>query len=133
MAVGKRGRSPLKDLVLGSIATKLIGKLTHVPLWVVGGRPRAGKVLVGFDGSEGAMAAVDYVGSMLGGSDAEICLVHVGRVLDIYRETYEVIFNSEETQKWLDEAKVQNLVGHGKSEGATRGCGNCGESRESQG
>jgi nucleotide-binding universal stress UspA family protein len=107
VVVGKRGRSALKDLMLGSIATKLIGRLTHVPLWMVGGRPRPGKALVGFDGSEGAMAAVEYAAKMLAGSGSEIHLVHIGRSPDIYRETYEVIFNSEESRKWLDEAKLQ--------------------------
>ncbi len=77
--VGRKGMSNLKDLVLGSIATKLIGKISFVPILVVGKKPSSGSVLLGLDGSENAMRTVDYVGSLLGGSDFDAGLIHVIR------------------------------------------------------
>ncbi|UCG11934.1 MAG: universal stress protein, partial [Deltaproteobacteria bacterium] len=65
VVVGRWGMSLLKDFLWGSIADKLLGRLTHVPLCVVGGTPHVGKILVGLDASEGAMRAVDYVGTMV--------------------------------------------------------------------
>jgi nucleotide-binding universal stress UspA family protein len=77
--VGRKGMSNLKDLVLGSIATKLIEKISSVPILVVGKNPQTGSVLLALDGSDNATRAVDYVGKILGGSDYEARLIHVIR------------------------------------------------------
>jgi len=77
--VGKKGMSNLKDLVLGSIATKLIERISFVPILVVGKNPRIGSVLLTLDGSDNATRAVDYVGKVLGDSDYEARLIHVIR------------------------------------------------------
>jgi nucleotide-binding universal stress UspA family protein len=77
--VGRKGMSKLKDLVLGSVATKLIEKLGFVTLMVVGRNPEAGKFLLALDGSEGSMRTVHYVGKTLGGSGLQITLLHVVR------------------------------------------------------
>ncbi|MBW2576266.1 MAG: universal stress protein [Deltaproteobacteria bacterium] len=55
VVVGRWGMSQLKDFLSGSIANKLIGRLINVPLCVVGGIPKIGKILVAIDASEGAM------------------------------------------------------------------------------
>ncbi len=78
VVAGRKGLSKLKDLVLGSIAQKLVEKVSHVPIWVVGGN-QARKILLALDASEGAMKGVDYVGAMLGGSDYDVALLHVIR------------------------------------------------------
>jgi nucleotide-binding universal stress UspA family protein len=80
VVVGRRGLSELKDFVLGSIATKLVEKLAHVPIWIIGAGQQRGKFLVSMDASEGAMLAVDCVARMLGGSPQfEVTLFHVVR------------------------------------------------------
>jgi nucleotide-binding universal stress UspA family protein len=79
VAVGRRGASKLKDLVLGSTTTKLLERVNFASLLIVGKNPKVGKVLLGLDGSENAMRAVDYVGQMLGGSGFEVLLLHVIR------------------------------------------------------
>jgi nucleotide-binding universal stress UspA family protein len=80
VVVGRKGLSELKDFVLGSIANKLVEKLAHVPVWIIGGGQQRGKFLVAVDASEGAMMAVDYVAEALVGSPrAEVTLCHVVR------------------------------------------------------
>lgn len=86
VVVGRTGLSKLKDFIFGSIANKLIEKLVHVPLWVVGGKPEPGKILLGLDASEGSMQAVDYVGTMLDGSNFEVTLLHVVRSLNFLQQ-----------------------------------------------
>ncbi len=81
VVVGRKGLSILRDMVLGSVAVKLIEKLSHVPVWVIGGTPEYGKILLPLDASEGAMAAVDYVGAMVGGSKTQVTLFHANRTL----------------------------------------------------
>ena len=92
VVVGRWGVSKLKDLVWGSIASKLVGHLVHVPLWVVGGAPQAGKVLLAMDASEEAMRTVDYVGAMLAGTDGEVTLFHVMRGFEFLSAGYEGSF-----------------------------------------
>ena len=77
--VGRKGMSNVKDLVLGSIATKLIGKISFAPILVVGKKPQAGSVLLALDGSENGMRAVDYAGRMLGKTDFGATFIHVIR------------------------------------------------------
>ena len=79
VVVGQKGLSKLKDLVIGSVAEKLINKIAHIPLWVVGGKPETEKILLALDASEGSMRAVDYVGAMMGGSNCSVTLLHVTR------------------------------------------------------
>jgi len=96
VVVGRWGVSKLKDLVWGSTANKLVGHLIHIPLCVVGGAPEAGKILVALDTSEEAMGTVDYVGTMVDGTDWGITLFHVIRGLDfVLPETGEILQDIE--------------------------------------
>jgi nucleotide-binding universal stress UspA family protein len=72
----------LKDFLCGSITNKLIERLTHVPICVVGGTPKIGKILMALDASEGAMRAVDYIAAMMDGPDWKFTLFHAIRDLD---------------------------------------------------
>ena len=85
VVVGRWGMSKLKDLVWGSIANKLIGHLAHLPLCVVGGTSPTGKALVAVDTSEHATRTVDYVGTIMDGTNWEITLFHAIRGLDYLR------------------------------------------------
>jgi nucleotide-binding universal stress UspA family protein len=109
VVVGRWGVSKLKDLVWGSIANKLVGHLVQNPLWVVGGVPRPGKVLVALDTSEEAMRAVDYVGAMLEGTDWQITLFHVIRGFEDWlaelKEDYEQA--AKATSTVFEEASVR--------------------------
>ena len=90
VAVGKKGKSKLKDLILGSTACKLLERLAFLPLMMIGRNPLPGKILLALDGSEGAMRALDYVGATLGGFDQDVTLLHVIRgELEAYAEEPE--------------------------------------------
>lgn len=82
VVVGRWGTSMLKDFLWGSIANKLIGRLTHTPVCVVGGTPQTGKILVAIDASERAKRVIDYVGAMVDSSHWEVTLFHVIRDID---------------------------------------------------
>lgn len=101
VVIGRKGHRRFKGLVLGSVANKLIERLRHVPLWVVGGNPAPDRILIGLDASEGAMRAVDHVVSTRSGrNERQIYLVHVVRtwetlpspiVLQIEKEQFETL------------------------------------------
>jgi nucleotide-binding universal stress UspA family protein len=95
--LGRWGMSLLKDFLWGSIAEKIMGSLTHLPVCVVGGTPHVGKILVGLDASQGAMKALDYVGTIVDGSELEVTLFHAIRdheeeILPDAEESMESVF-----------------------------------------
>ena len=84
VAIGRRGASSLKDILLGSTANKLVSSLHHLPVWVVGGKPESKGYVVGVDGSEGSMRAVEHLGAMIGHKkEAKAKLVNVVRRLGV--------------------------------------------------
>ena len=103
VVVGRRGVSELKDWVLGSIANKLVEKLVHVPVWIVGSGQQRGKFIVALDASEGAMLAVDYVAKALGGLPAiEVTLFHVVRGFDVLHHTVGKPSPSASDKEWRE-------------------------------
>ena len=103
VVVGRRGMSKLKDLVMGSVSTKLTERLDFVPLIVVGKEPHPGAILLALDGSENSMRAVDFVGDMVGGDNREIGLIHVIRgenksLLKEQRERINAVFDEARTR-----------------------------------
>jgi nucleotide-binding universal stress UspA family protein len=79
VAIGRKGMSKLKDLVLGSVATRLLEKLEFVPLFVVGRCQPPMKILLALDNSDASARTVDYVGATLSGCDCDVTLTHVVR------------------------------------------------------
>ena len=80
VVVGRKSTGKIKELALGSVATKLVEKISFTTLVVVGKSVEPGKVLLALDGSKGSMQAVDFVCATLGDCDAcETELVHVIR------------------------------------------------------
>jgi nucleotide-binding universal stress UspA family protein len=111
VVVGRKGVSRLKDLVIGSVAHKLVEKLLHVPVWVVGGTPRAGKILLPFDGSDGSMKAVRHVGEIMGSSGSDIGLVHVTRSIQHFSVVGEMAVTLKQEREieaqWAEDAKAE--------------------------
>jgi len=106
VVVGRRGLSRLMDIMMGSVAYKLMEKLTNVPLWIVGGTPWPGKVLLGLDPSQGAMRAVDHVGEILGETKTEVTLLNVLRSPSLLQPDIEEL--SPDKQKEIyDQAKEE--------------------------
>lgn len=77
--IGRNCKEKSQDGMLGYVATMILKTLFSVPLIVVGGNPQQGKVLVAQDASDGAMQAVNFVCTMLAGSEFEVALIHVTR------------------------------------------------------
>jgi nucleotide-binding universal stress UspA family protein len=77
--VGRKGIGNIQGTFFGSVASKLLERLSFVPLVVVGKNPKPGKIIIALDGSATSMRAVECVGNLLGDSGSEIELVHVIR------------------------------------------------------
>jgi len=92
----RRGMTGLRRIVLGSVATKLLTKITFIPLILVGKLTPNHKILLAFDGSENAVDAVKFVVSLMGGCDYEVSLFHVIRSNGKGRPEQRHIFSSKE-------------------------------------
>ncbi len=82
LAVGRRGTSPLKDLVLGGTAGKLVHHVSRIPVWVVGECPDAGRILIAMDRSDCALRTLDYVTNYLGLVHKDLFLFHAVRRME---------------------------------------------------
>jgi len=78
VALGRKSMSPLRNIVMGSVASKLVERLAEVPLFLVGKAVNTKRVLIAFDGSENAVRLVDFVGHTLS-KHCKATLLHVIR------------------------------------------------------
>jgi nucleotide-binding universal stress UspA family protein len=102
----RRGAGAVRGLVIGSVASKMLEKLDFLPLILAGRAPVGKSILVAFDGSPGAMRAVDCVATFLGASDFNVCLLHVIRGSETAAPKHQRLFSS---QKYVDDAKTDIL------------------------
>jgi nucleotide-binding universal stress UspA family protein len=74
IVVGRTGWSRFKDWLIKSTAMKLVARIKHIPVVVVGGQPDAKNLLVAFDGTHGAMKGVACVAALVGASEHQLQL-----------------------------------------------------------
>jgi nucleotide-binding universal stress UspA family protein len=79
VALGRTGQGATAQPMLGGVASKLLGSLTNVPLCIVGGKPKLGRILIGLDSSAGASRAAKFVGRNLSACDPAVILAHIIR------------------------------------------------------
>ena len=102
LVIGRRGLSKVeRGFFLGSVCTKIISAVRDVPVWVVGGRIEASKLLLAVDASENSHKAVHYLGSFAKHTSAEITLYHVVRQISLTYATNLIPRNEQREQKWL--------------------------------
>ncbi|WP_028316882.1 universal stress protein [Desulfatibacillum aliphaticivorans] len=112
VVLGRTGVSRIKDIVLGSVANKLLGRVSGTSVWFIGGKPNPGKILIAVDPSEGAQRAAEAAVSMGRGSEAEYILLHVQRGLMGYSPVMveaRMTVENEELQKKLREHQREQL------------------------
>ncbi|MCD6273279.1 MAG: universal stress protein [Deltaproteobacteria bacterium] len=114
--MGRTGISKLKDMFVKSLATKLVGAISHIPIIVVGGIPSSKKVLMAFDGSHSALKGLINVGLALSHSECEIMMCHLvkaGKNIELQKEQIELDFKKA-VEKIIDagmtESAVQNKI-----------------------
>ncbi|ADK83434.1 UspA domain protein [Desulfarculus baarsii DSM 2075] len=78
VAFARRGLGALQGTILGSVANKLVTKLTDIPLWVVGRRAKPGRVLLAVDGSESATRAAAHL-ARVASDNAAVTVFHAVR------------------------------------------------------
>lgn len=106
IAVGRTGISRLKDMVLGSMAIKLAEKVKHIPTVIVGGKPVSRRILIALDESFEAMRGVSAVGTLAGGSKAQVTICHCLTSAPHQRNDKQV-HNKAGDEDWLIYHKIR--------------------------
>lgn len=79
VAFARTGLGGVVQPTLGGVASKLLGSLTHVPVCIVGGKPKVGRILIGLDSSVGALRAANFAAKNLSASNPALTLAHIVR------------------------------------------------------
>ena len=77
VVIGRGGLSKPGYPFLDSVSNKIVEKIHDLPVWVIGGDVRAKKMLLAVDASENSRKVVNYVGTLVASTEAEITLFHV--------------------------------------------------------
>jgi len=120
----RRGMGRIPGIILGSVSLKLLETISFVPLLLAGRKPPGKKYLIALDGSEGALQAVDFAGSLLAGSDADFRLLHIIRggekTNEILASSDAFVHNAEKNiVSAFDEAKTRLVAKGFKPDGIT--------------
>lgn len=101
LVVGRTGVSNIEDIRMGSVTSKLVETIGHLPLVVVGEGSESKKIMIALDGSEGSMKAVEYAGALLDPADCEVLFTHVIRPLKIQQLSSREIFKQKHEEQWI--------------------------------
>jgi nucleotide-binding universal stress UspA family protein len=108
LIMGRTGMGRMKDLVVGSVSTKIIGALSDIPICIVAGAPVGKNSIVALDGSPGSMRALDYASSLMDGFKGKIVLFHALRHIGYPEPATGRIAALKEVEKsiWDDAKKM---------------------------
>jgi nucleotide-binding universal stress UspA family protein len=119
VVVGRKGASRIKDMLMGSTANKLVGKIVHTPLIVVGGNPKPGKVILAFDGSKHSQKAVSHFAMVADPDQCEVEICHVIRSINVVGPMGDItIFSADIEKQWVDESvkSIEPMMEKAKSQ-----------------
>lgn len=84
LLIRRRGYGALLHMIMGSTTTKVVEKLSGVPVLLAGLNKIRNSILIGIDGSEGSERAVEFTAKAVAQKGCKIVLCTVLRDFDIY-------------------------------------------------
>lgn len=91
---GRKGLTNLKNIPVGSVAGRLLAKLTSTTLVLVGKNPETENILIGFDASDGAKESIKKAGLIFSNSSKKIHIRHVSRSVNLIKGDYDLTFTT---------------------------------------
>jgi len=102
LVIGRTGLSKIDEIMMGSVASKLVEGVSHLPVGVVGDRPESNKMLIAFDGSKGSMKTVKCVATLFDPAACELILCHVIRPLNTQQLSTRQLFVQKHEADWIN-------------------------------
>ncbi len=87
LVIGRKGHSRIKDFLMDTLPMKLLGKVKHIPLIVVGKNPNYKKILIAFDGTREIIKAVKALSSLIKTSGCKLKLCHSQHHKGLFEKT----------------------------------------------
>jgi nucleotide-binding universal stress UspA family protein len=116
LVIGRTGVSKIEEIMMGSVASKLVEVINNIPIIVVGESPESSKILIALDGSEGSMKAVANVGTLLDPAECEVMFCHVIRSLIIRQVSTKELFKQKHEEHWIaaNQRKIVPVINEAK-------------------
>ncbi len=105
MVLGQSGTSRIKDAIFGSLAHRLVGKIKHIPMVIVAGRPASNRMMVALDESIEAMRVVTSIADLTGAGKQKIILCHALQLPGMFRFTSGQLPFTERELDWIEYQK----------------------------
>ena len=81
LVMGRKGQNRIKDLLSAPLPVKLVGKITSIPLIVVGKTRAPQNVLIAFDGTREISRAVESMAQLMDAQGKQLLLCHCSNEL----------------------------------------------------
>lgn len=107
--IGRNGYGSLAETILGGVAAKIVERVVHLPVAVIGGRPDHGKVLIAFDRSRAIRRGIEVLSGIISTEVREITICHIVRPLELGRSPDRHLFSPKHESSWLDE-NTQKII-----------------------
>lgn len=116
LVIGRTGVSKIEEITMGSVTSKLVETISHIPLIVVGESSESRKIMIAFEGSEGSMRAVANVGALLDPAECEVMFCHVIRPLTVQQLSKKELFKQKHEEDWIaaDQRKIVPAINEAK-------------------
>ncbi len=82
---GQSDSRTIKDTIFGSLASRMVGKIKHIPMVIINGEPASGRIMIALDESIEAMRMVGCIADLTGPGDPEIILCHALKLPGMFR------------------------------------------------
>lgn len=104
VVAGRKGISDYHEISIGSIANKIVQKLSHTAVVIVGGSPCPNPVMIANDGSKGAMKGIACYASLANASESRVLICHILRDPTVAYSGKSRSFSSVSGEDWLETA-----------------------------
>lgn len=116
LVMGRSGINFIESMILDSIQSRLIGLLSQLPVWILGGNPDPSKILIAVDSSKGTERALSYVGKIFPYVSPKILLLHVSRRSGMIEPELRQFIAVHEGRDWMERSNVDLELGEGGME-----------------
>ncbi len=99
LVIGRRGLNDPTSIIVGATAYHMMKVINHLPVVIVGDNPDPEHILIGLDGSDNSIKAINCVCNLMQRSSRKIVLCHISEKQEIekqHQQIESIIQNAED-------------------------------------
>ncbi|TWI75298.1 nucleotide-binding universal stress UspA family protein [Desulfobotulus alkaliphilus] len=86
---GRKGCSNLARLPIGNVARKLVSRILHIPLVIVGESAETNHILIGFDDSRDSRNCLRLSAALFANTDKQFHILHIARSFNLFNGEFQ--------------------------------------------